>query len=267
MRVLMKTAAVLLGLAVLLVGASFNVLRAQNVGASDAPGRTVVTESRPISAEVTTVRLEGSIDVFLMQGNTPKLSVHAEQRLLPNIVTVAEGKTLRISTKGLIVNPRKPLQVELVLPVLQQLKIAGSGDAKVSGFSGESLDLSIDGSGNIDFNGKVARLNGNINGSGDLKLELGDSDMVSINQRGSGDVQLSGTSKGLQVKLMGSGDLHSANLKADRVNVSIMGSGDAKVYAKSAAHVEIMGSGDVLVAGKPVERHVAKRGSGDVAWE
>lgn len=267
MRTLIKTALALLALSVLLVGVSFNVLRAQDLGVHDTPGRAMAKEERPVAAEVTKIRLEGAIDLVLKQGPTPALTVHAEQRLLPNIVTTVDGNTLRIGSKGLIVNSRKPMRVELTLPSLQQLQVLGSGDANVSGFSGESLELSLNGSGDVLFNGRYQRVTGKLAGSGDLKIDAGISESVNLELLGSGDVQASGSCKLLNAKLAGSGDLHTADLQADRVAISVMGSGDAKVFAKMSAIINIMGSGDVHVAGKPVERIIRKQGSGDTSWE
>lgn len=267
MRTLIKTALALLGLAILLVGVSFNVLRAQDLGVQDTAGRKMLKETRPVNADVTVIKLEGAIDLVLKQGPSPSLNVRAEQRLMSNIVTVVDGKTLRISTKGLIVGAHKPMQAELTLPSLQQVHVTGSGDANVSGFSGEAIDLALNGSGDMLFNGKYQRVSGNLTGSGDLKIDAGSSDSVNLSLLGSGDVQVSGITKSLTAKLMGSGDLHSASLQADRVAVSLMGSGDAKVFAKTSVIVNIMGSGDVQVAGKPVERIVRKQGSGELSWE
>ncbi len=267
MRTLIKTALALLVLSVLLVGVSFNILRAQDLGVHDTPGRLMAKEERPVKAEVTVIRLEGAIDLVLKQGPTPALTVHAEQRLLSNIVTTVEGNTLRISSKGLIVNSRKPMRVELSLPSLQQIQVLGSGDAKVSGFSGEAIELSLNGSGDVQFNGSYQRVTGKLAGSGDLKLDAGTSENVNLELLGSGDVQASGACKLLTAKITGSGDLHTAGLQADSVAISVMGSGDAKVFAKNSAIINIMGSGNVHVAGKPTERIIRKQGSGDSSWE
>jgi hypothetical protein len=267
MRILVKTGVILLGLAALLVGISFNVLRAQDLGPRDTGSRTLATETRQVKSDVVIVKLEGSIDLILKQGAVPAMTVKAEQRLLSNIVTAQEGNTLRISTKGLIINSRKPMVIELTLPALQQLQVVGSGDSQVSGFSGDAMVVALQGSGDVDFSGKYKNLTGTLGGSGDLRLHGGDMEAVELNLRGSGDVSAEGRTKTLAAKLMGSGDLHSRKLLADAVTVDVMGSGDANVFAKSSAKINVMGSGDVNVAGSPVTRNISRHGAGDVNFE
>jgi hypothetical protein len=267
MLTLIKTAITLLVLAILLVGVSFNALRAQHIGVPEAPGRAMTREERPVKAEVVVVRLDGAIDLILKQGPVPALTVRAEQRLLANIMTIVDGNEVRISTRGLIVNSRKPIQVELTLPALEQLHVFGSGDAKVTGFSGAAMDLMLKGAGDVYFGGNFQGLSAKLAGSGDLQLDAGTSDSVSLILQGSGDVRASGASRFLTAKLTGSGDLHAADLQAQQVAIDVMGAGDAMVFAKMSATINSMGSGDVHVAGKPVKRIVRKQGSGDISWE
>ena len=267
MGILIKTGAALLGLSVLLVGLTFNFLRAQDLGPRETGSRAMASETRAVSAEVVEVRLEGSIDLVLRQGPVPAMSVRAEQRLLANLVTVQEGKVLRISSKGVIINLRRPIRVELTLPALQQLEVKGSGDSMVTGFSGDALQLSLNGAGDVKFEGNYRHLNGSVSGSGDLRIDAGDSNNVELTMLGSGDVFVSGATRALKAALTGSGDLHGETLRADAVEVAALGSGDARVNAKSSVNLSLLGSGDVYVRGSPAQRVVTRRGSGDVTWE
>lgn len=268
MRALMKAGAILLGLAVVLVGLSWNVLRAQGLEQSGQAGsHAVATETRPVNANVTVIRLSGPIDLKLRQGATPSMNVRAEQRLLSKIVTAQNGNTLQIDTHGAIINRHRPMVVELVLPSLQELRVLGSGDATVSGFSGTTLQLALNGSGDVSFDGQYQHVAASISGSGDLTFNGGNSDEVELSLLGSGDVTARGTAKTLTAKLAGSGDMHAGSLQADSVHLSLLGSGDANVFARSAASVAIRGSGDAAVAGNPSQRSVSKSGSGDVRWE
>jgi hypothetical protein len=268
MRALMKTGTFLLGLAVVLVGLSYNVLRAQGLEQSGETGsRALAMETRPVDANAMIIRLSGPIDLKLRQGATPSMHVHAEQRLLSKIVTAQNGNTLQIDTHGLIVNRHRPMVVELTLPSLQELRVLGSGDATVSGFSGNAVQLALAGSGDVHFNGQYQHVTASLSGSGDLTFNGGASEEVELSLLGSGDVTARGTTKALTAKLSGSGDVHAGSLQADSVNLSLMGSGDASVFARSAASVAIRGSGDATIAGNPAQRSISKSGSGDVLWE
>ena len=94
LRGLMKAGGILLGLAVVLVGLSYNVLRAQ--GLESAPtmaDRAVASETRPVDARVTIVKVSGPIDLVLKQGPAAAMTVRAERRVLSRIRTVQAGRT------------------------------------------------------------------------------------------------------------------------------------------------------------------------------
>ena len=267
MGVLVKTAAIMLGLSVLLVGVTFNILRAQDLGPRDTGNRAMISEVRAVTAEVVVVKVEGGVELVLRQGATPAISVRTEQRLLGNLVTRQEGNTLTISTKGVMINARRPMRVELTLPALQELQVLGSGNSKVDGFTGEALTLALQGSGDLVLHGKYRRVTGTVTGSGDLKLDSGDSDSVELSLFGSGNATVNGSSKLLKAAITGSGDLLGTGLPSDSVMISATGSGDAMVHAKNSVAIVIRGSGDVHVQGSPTQRSIDKNGSGDVSWE
>jgi hypothetical protein len=268
LRGLMKAGGVLLGLAVVLVGLSYNVLRAQ--GLESAPtmaDRTVGSEARPVDGKVTIVKVAGPVDLVLKQGPAAAMTVRAERRVLSRIRTIQDGGTLQIDTKGLLVNVREPMVVELTLPSLQRLQVLGSGNGRISGFSGDALQLDLTGSGDVDFNGQYRRIAASMTGSGNLTLNGGNSDNVELSLLGSGDINASGSSKTLKASLSGSGDLDARQLAADSVDLSLLGSGDAEVAAKNAVSARIRGSGNATIAGKPAQRAVSVTGSGEVGWE
>jgi hypothetical protein len=268
MRALMKAGAFLAGLAVVLVGLSYNVLRAQGLEhAGESGSRALATETRPVDAGINVIKLAGPVDLRLRQGATASMNVRAEQRFLAKIVTAQSGNTLTIDTKGIIINPRRAMVVELTLPSLQELRVLGSGEATVTGFSGPALQLGLSGSGDMNFKGQYQHITASLSGSGDLTVDGGNSDEVEFSIAGSGDVSARGTSKSLTVRIAGSGGVDAADLHADSVSLNIMGSGDAHLYAKSAAAVAIRGSGDATIDGNPAQRSVSKTGSGDVHWD
>jgi hypothetical protein len=264
----MKAGAFLAGLAVVLVALSFNVLRAQGLEQSGESGsRALATETRPIDAAVNVIKLAGPIDLKLRQGATASMNVHAEQRFLSKIVTAQSGNTLTIDTKGIIINPRRAMVIELTLPSLEELRVAGSGEATVNGFSGPALQLGLSGSGDVNFKGQYQHITASLSGSGDLTVDGGNSDEVEFSIAGSGDVTARGASKSLKVRIAGSGDVDAAGLHADSASLNIMGSGNAHLYARSAAAIAIRGSGDATIDGNPSQRSVSKAGSGDVHWD
>lgn len=268
MRSLLKVGFGLLLLAFVLIGLFYGLLRAQGTTRPSNPeGRMVASETRSMASGVTTVNLGGPIDMTLRQGAVPSLTVRGEQRLLGNVETVSEGATLNIDTKGMLLHHKQPLQVVLVLPALEAVRIRGSGDSTVNGFSGDRLDLQLHGSGNVKLNGRYREIEAGLQGSGDIELNGGNSDKVDVSVVGSGSMTVVGAAKAFKVAQTGSGDLDAEHLSADDVSIDLTGSGSAVVQARKSASVNVRGSGDISVHGNPDERNVTRSGSGDVSFE
>ncbi|RSZ61008.1 DUF2807 domain-containing protein [Massilia atriviolacea] len=268
MRSLLKVGFGLLLLAFVLIGLFYSMLRAQGTSRPANPeGRIVASEVRPVGGGVTTINLGGPIDMTLRQGAVASLTVRGEQRLLGNVETISEGNTLNIDTKGMLLHHKQPLQVVLVLPELDTVRIRGSGDSTVNGFSGDRLELQLNGSGNVKFNGRYREVEAGLQGSGDLELNGGSSDKVDVHVVGSGSMTVVGAAKAFKVVQMGSGDLDAEHLSADAVSIELIGSGSAIVQARKSATAVLRGSGDITVHGNPEDRHITHNGSGDVSFE
>jgi hypothetical protein len=267
MRALIKVGFSLLVLAFLLIGATFGLLRAQGTtGTGNLESRMMASDKRPVGKGVTAVELTGPIDLTLRYGATPSLEIQGEQRLLGNIESVQEGGVLHIGPRGILLRHRHPLKAVLVLPVLSSLTVNGSGDSTVDGFSGERVDVQLDGSGSVKFNGRYRRLSATLHGSGDLEVDGGNSDKISADLAGSGHLTLAGASRELAAHLAGSGELDAQHLRAEKVTIDQMGSGHSTVHARAIVSATVSGSGDVEVYGNPAQRTVRRMGSGDVSF-
>jgi hypothetical protein len=268
MRVLLKVGFSLLILAFLLTGVSYSMLRAHGTnGPSSAGGRLVATERRPLDKAVAKVDLSGPVNLTLRQGPAPSLEVRGEQRLLANIATSIDGDILHIAPRGILLRHRTPIEVTVTLPALESLSINGSGDHTVSGFAGDHLDVALDGSGSMRFNGRYRDITAALHGSGDLELTGGTSDTVDAALIGTGRLTLVGSSRALHAEVRGSGDLDARHLRAEEVALMQQGSGESAVYASKRLHAEMSGSGEARVFGNPDERSVSRKGSGAVSFD
>jgi hypothetical protein len=268
MRALFKTGFALLVLALLLIGASWSMLRAQNVGgASSAGNRLLATEKRTLGASVNEVDLSGPINLTLRQGPNPSLEVRGEQRLLANVDTTVDGNTLHIGPRGILLRHRQPIEVTLVLPALEELNVAGGGQHMVSGFSGERISLNVNGSAVVRFNGRYREVDAGLQGSGEVEFTGGNADRVAANVAGSGRMTLVGGARELDASIAGSGELDAYHLRAEDAELSHHGSGTSGVYASKHVQVEMTGSGSVTVYGNPDRREVSRNGSGSVTFQ
>jgi len=266
MRGLLKVGFSLLVLAVVLIGLSYGMLRANGVAAA-AEGRQLGSQSRDVPGGVNAVDLNGPIDLTLRYGATPSLTVRGETRLLGNVDVNRDGATLQIGIRGMVLRHRRPLEVELVLPNLSSIKVNGSGDSTVNGFSGERIAVRMEGPGSLRFNGRFRQVEASLSGSGELDLNGGAGiDAVEAALSGSGTLTVVGSARTLAANASGSGELDARHLRADSVKVSLSGSGSSTVQAERTVAASVSGTGDIEVHGNPGERSVSRTGTGSVTF-
>jgi hypothetical protein len=203
------------------------------------------TEGRTID-NFTGVSSYGPYDVMLTQDSGYKVSVEAEDNLLPYIETYVEDGTLKIRTKeGYNLHHTRGITVHVSAPSFSAIRTVGSGnilsETKINNTS--AIELEATGSGDI-----RAKLN-----APEIKAEV----------TGSGSINLEGETKSFNGQITGSGNINAYDLKSENVGVEILGSGNAEVFASMKLNVEINGSGDVKYKG---EGQVASsiHGSGNV---
>lgn len=266
MRSLMKVGFSLLVLAAVLVALSYSMLKASGT-VSAAEGRVVAHDTRPVPAGVEIVEVDGPINLNLRYGATPMLRVSGEQRMLGNVEVQGDGNVLRIGIRGIVLRHREPLTVDLTLPALSSVRIDGSGDSSINGFSGDEIAVQLNGSGSVRFNGRFRTAKVGLSGSGDLDVNGGAAmDRVETRLMGSGRITVVGTARELDASTTGSGHLDAEHLRAEEVTVNQTGSGDSSVQARSKVKVSLSGSGDVEVYGNPGERSTSRAGSGSVSY-
>ncbi len=105
-----------------------------------------------------------------------------------------------------------------------EVNIAGSGDVKTQEIGGD-LEINIAGSGGVTAASVNGKLEANIAGSGDVTVTGGRSRSVEVSVMGSGDVDFGGEAENVEVSVAGSGDVRVAKATGN-VHKSVAGSGD-----------------------------------------
>ncbi|MFK5891126.1 MAG: head GIN domain-containing protein [Flavobacteriaceae bacterium] len=182
------------------------------------------------------VSVGGSFDVKLVAGKEGKVTIHAEENLIPYLITEVRDNTLKIKwKKGISVNSHKRILVAVPFKEISKVALAGSGDVftENSVINTDKLKVSLAGSGNIKLAVKAMGVKTSI--------------------AGSGDIYLNGTTDSFKASIAGSGDIHAFELKAKTSNLSIAGSGGIRTSTSDMLKVSIAGSGDVYYKGNPKE--------------
>lgn len=224
-----------------------------------------------------------SADVFITSGNENMVKVKADEHIVDKLTTKVENGILLIGTEGNLRNVRV-LEVYITMKRIDYIKNSGSGNISCRGdMPGNDVEISINGSGDLEADLKAKNMEISISGSGDVELsgvrgdfslsvsgsgdvEAGDLqlDNCNVTIQGSGDVQLIGATADFLVKQNGSGDLNAYALKAVNVKVVNSGSGDIVVQAANSLHAMIDGSGDLTYHGAPEKVDVMSNGSGEI---
>lgn len=204
----------------------------------------VITQDRGLTG-FAGVESNGSYDVHVSTGNY-SVKLEGEDNILPYIETYLDGDMLKIRTKkGYWLQPDREVRIYVTAPSFSKVHSNGSGN--------------IIGQGKLTNPGKMDL---SINGSADMNLEV-DAPEVEAKINGSGNINIKGQTKTFRSSVVGSGDVRAMDLLSEETNVKIMGSGNADVYSSLRLNVDVAGSGDVRYkGGAQVNSHIA--GSGEV---
>src|SRR5262245_14054226 len=173
---------------------------------------TIKSESRPVSGFKGVV-LAGAGKVVIAQDDKESLTIDADDNLFEFITSeVKDGRLVLGVRSAMHFSPSRDIVYKVSAKNLNEIVLAGSGSIQADGINAESLQLSIN---------------------------------------GSGDVRADGTAGEQRISINGSGDYAGENLKGKRVTVVIAGSGDAVDAASDTLDVTVLGSGSIEYLGDP----------------
>jgi hypothetical protein len=194
------------------------------------------------------IELAGGYDVNVKTGSAPSVHAKGGQNVLDKLeIKVVDG-VLQIGSKkrsGFNWGRQGHVTLDVTVPALAGVSLAGSGDVKVDRIAGDQFEGGIAGSGNLNIdNIEVARLKIGIAGSGGAKAAAGKATTAEYDIAGSGDIDAKGVaSETTKVSIAGSGGI--AGQATKNADVSIMGSGDVELTGGGKCNISKHGSGDV----------------------
>lgn len=196
------------------------------------------------TSSFTRVKSSGPFDVHISDSDTYEVSVNAENNILPYIETEVSGNTLKIDIRGChIVQNTLPVEVFISTPVLEGVRLSGSGSVTTGFFTSPEFDMGISGSGTIE-----AAL---------------DCHQFTSTVSGSGSAFVSGFADYADITISGSGRVDAYDLLIQSCDALISGSGDIFVYVEKTLDATISGSGSIFYIGNPeINQHIS--GSGNI---
>lgn len=207
-------------------------------------GSGKVTTTDHAVAAFDKITVKGSIDVDVMYGSTPSVTIETDDNLQSRVKVVVVNDMLDLSVDGADVDFTK-LKAHIVMPSISALTAHGSGNVNVGdGFSTATFDVRTYGSGNIVFQGL-------------------DATKMNVKIQGSGNVNIAGVVDENNCVIQGSGNFTAPNCPTRLSAVAIFGSGNADVSVSTLLFADIYGSGDIAYKGDPEVREKVS-GSGKI---
>lgn len=225
---------------------SLNGSSSYGSGANRVKGSGSLVERARAVTPFSRVRVDGPVDVQLVQAGTEALKVVADDNIEPMVTTAVEGDTLVVGIqRGSGFSTRHPVKVVVDFKQLASLSLKGSGDAQLDRLKGERLQLDLSGSGDVAIGLlEVRDLLARLSGSGDVRV-AGQADQQDWDLSGSGDVS-AGSLSGRQARarLSGSGDLSLGVVQ--ELDATLTGSGDLRYAGRPKVRSQVSGSGEML---------------------
>jgi putative autotransporter adhesin-like protein len=185
-----------------------------------------VTETRQVEP-YDRLEVSESIDVQVVPGDGREVRVAAGEHVIDRVVTESSGGVLKIDIRdrGIVIGPDPLNDVAVQVPVsaLARVDIQGSGDVTLEGIDQESLELHVEGAGDIEASGTVDRLVATIQGAGDARLSQLSARTARVEVQGAADAELN-VSDELDVKVQGAADVSYTG--DPEVRSDIEGAGD-----------------------------------------
>jgi hypothetical protein len=205
-------------------------------------------ETREVSS-FTSLASHGSMDVQIAYGNSNKVTVEADENLLPYIETSVENGKLSIKTKKNVnIKSSSKIEVHVFMTKINSLQLSGSGNINGAGAFTNDRKTDI-----------------GVSGSGNLALEFDSFKDLDLSVSGSGNIDLkSSATNSINAKVSGSGNIDCSSISSKDVDAKLSGSGNIKVYASNSIDAKISGSGNVYYKGNAQNISSKVAGSGKV---
>jgi hypothetical protein len=224
---------------VLLIGVMFLIIAtACSDRNTDPVSSLTITGSGVMASEGRTVPSFHSVslttvgNVLIGHSAQQSVNVTVDDNIMPFITTTVSGGVLVIGSNQSVSLSDFDLTVNIAMPELRAITLNGVGNLTgLSQFAGDTLNLTINGVGNIVCDADMYLLNSTIGGVGNLIV--------------------SGQATRHVASLASVGNLESFGLMSDTALVTVSGQGNAEVNVADYLNVSISGAGSVLYRGQP----------------
>lgn len=225
----------------------------------------VISENRDASDAFSKLTARGSVNVFLKKGDNQKITVEAEDNIMPLVIIEIKNGELIARTEGSI-STKKGVNIHIIYKDLHSITSSGSTDVKVeSSLSGKSINLSSSGSSDLIVDSlESENLEVKSSGSSDILIKQVQTDYLTAGLSGASDVRVAGKTKNLKASTSGSSDFNASDLSATTTDLSASGSSEIKVRVSDELTAKASGSSDIYYYGNPKDVSESKSGTASI---
>jgi hypothetical protein len=90
----------------------------------------IVSEIRPCATDITGISVKNGINVVLIQGKVPKITVSADDNIIKQIETTCKGTTLHIGKSAKLFLKNETVQVTVQIPVISRIEASTAAHIK-----------------------------------------------------------------------------------------------------------------------------------------
>ena len=185
-------------------------------------------QTRSVAA-FTSVSNTGPISVHIEVGKPQSVVAAGDDDFLADLQTEVVGNELKLHMRHdttFVGNHHGNMKVTITVPSLTAFAMAGAGNTTITHMSGDSLDVSFSGAGNLKADGSV---------------------------------------KSLKLNIAGVGSIDTRELHAESANVNVGGVGSVKVWASERLDASVGGVGSLTYYGDPKTVNTTGGGLGSIS--
>lgn len=227
------------------------------------------SEVRPLSPDVRQIKLDGAVNLTIVQGPTPSLTIQCRDKsYLPKVLTTVSGRVLTIDTEPTFIS-----QVGGVTTIIKGAVQQFHGSV-LGGVSGRNIRI---GGGNVcvtniasptaEVTVVLPEVTGlRVKGAGKITYRGFRQEELGLEISGSADVELEGVADRLEAEISGSGEVSAFGLSVKTAKLRVSGSGDIRATVTNTVRARVSGSGKIKIAGNPTDKDTDVSGSGKIKF-
>jgi phage shock protein PspC (stress-responsive transcriptional regulator) len=176
--------------------------------------------------------ISGPFRVNLRLGEDFDIRIRGEEEVVGDVNVSQQSQRLRIDyPRSFVNNPEQMIEVEIVMPTVEAIRLSANAQINVSNAISEQLDVEL-------------------SGSSRAFLEA-DTEALSVNMRGASNLKLFGQSKSLDATLSGASRLEAYELQVDTANVESSGAAKVQVNVSGELNADAEDTSRIRYRGNP----------------